>query len=338
MQRSSRAWGYLFFIGLGISLLAKGPIGVVLPGIAIGAWVAWQNEWRCTWSRLPWIGGTLLMLLIAGPWYYLAESRTPGFLQYFLIGEHFGRFLVKDWQGDLYGGPRNHPHGTIWLFAFLSTLPWSLLLVAAPVWRPLRDSLFSRRLINDPWRSYLLFWSLAAPLFFTFPRAVLITYVAMGLPGFALLTAQLLRDSGLERRAFVPAAAAVVPIAMLVALLASRFEPIASRLPAQSGVLALYETQRNGPRYELYYIWEKPYSAEFYSHGRVKLAKTPADAQRVLQQGGEPFFAVAIKQYAELPPGLRASLDVVAERNAMLLLRRKPALSNAPAPISGTLR
>jgi 4-amino-4-deoxy-L-arabinose transferase-like glycosyltransferase len=340
MQRPSRGWGYLFFIGLGISLLAKGPIGVVLPGLCVGAWVLWHNEWRRTWSRLPWITGTLLTLLIAVPWYHLAERSTPGFLQYFLIGEHFGRFLIKDWQGDLYGGPRNHPHGTIWLFSFLSTLPWSVLLLAAPFWRPLREALFSRRLINDPWRSYLLFWSLAAPLFFTFPRAVLITYVAMGLPGFALLTAQLLRDSGLERRSFVPAAAALVPVALVIGLLAIRLEPIAARLPAQVDVLALYDTRRSGPGYELYYIWEKPYSAEFYSRGRVKLAKTPADAARVLQQGGEPYFAVAAKQYAELPPDLRASLELVAERNATLLLRAKStALSNAPAaPATGASR
>jgi hypothetical protein len=181
---------------------------------------------------------------------------------------------------------------------------------------------------------------LAAPLFFTFPRAVLITYVAMGLPGFALLTAQLLRDSGLERRSFVPAAAALVPIALVIGLLAIRLEPIAARLPAQVDVLALYETRRSGPGYELYYIWEKPYSAEFYSRGRVKLAKTPADAARVLQQGGEPYFAVAAKQYAELPPDLRASLELVAERNATLLLRPKStALSNAPAaPATGASR
>lgn len=338
LHERSWLWGYLFFVGCGIALLAKGPIGVVLPALAIGAWVLRHNEWRRTWSNLPWITGTLLTLVIAVPWYVLAERRTPGFLQYFVIGEHFSRFVTTGW-GDLYGGVRSLPRGAIWLFGFLATLPWSLLLPAALLWPRLRQVLFSRQLVNDPWRSYLLFWNLAPLLFFTFPRAPLITYVAMGLPGFALLLAQLLRDAGLERGRLVPAGAALVPIALAVGLLAIRLEPIAARLPVQADVLALYEARRSGPGYELYYIWEKPYSAEFYSHGRVRLAKDPAEAARILQRGGEPYFAVAAKQYGELPPELRASLDVVGERNATLLLRpRSTALSHAPGPGSAATR
>ena len=33
-------------------------------------------------------------ILLAAPWYVLAEIRTPGFLEYFVIGEHWNRFAV----------------------------------------------------------------------------------------------------------------------------------------------------------------------------------------------------------------------------------------------------
>lgn len=329
LQQPTRLWGILFFVGCGISLLAKGPIGVVLPGLAIGAWVLRHNEWRRTWSNLPWLTGTVLTLVIAVPWYVLAERRTPGFLNYFIIGEHFSRFVTTGW-GDLYGGVRSLPRGTIWLFGFLATLPWSLLLPAALVWPRLRQALVSRQLVNDPWRSYLLFWNLAPLVFFTLPRAPLITYVAMGLPAFALLLAQLLRDSGLERRAWVPATAALLPVGALIGLIAVRFDAVATRLPAQVELLALYERQRGSTDDDLYYIGEKPYSAQFYSQGRVKLAKDADEVRRIMLQGGVPFFAIAAKQYDTLPQDVRSSLDVVAERNATLLLRPKRALSRAP--------
>jgi hypothetical protein len=54
------------------------------------------------------------------PWYLLAEWKTPGFLDYFIVGEHFKRFLVSNWQGDRYGNAR----GTICLFLLLASLPW----------------------------------------------------------------------------------------------------------------------------------------------------------------------------------------------------------------------
>jgi hypothetical protein len=265
------------------------------------------------------------MLAIAAPWYLLAERATPGFLQYFVVGEHFQRFVVKEWTGDLYGGPRNHPYGTIWLFGLIAALPWSLLVLAAPFWPRLRQAVFSRAMIDEPWLSYLLFWNLASLVFFTFPRILLITYVAMGLPAFALLVAHILRDAGLERRRAVAATAALIPAAIAVALLAVRFEPLAARLPTQADIIALYEARKRGADYALFYVWDKPYSADLISERQARLAKDAAEVSRILQQGGDPYFAVSTKQYALLPADLRERLETVAERNATLLLRPKPA-------------
>lgn len=80
------------------------------------------------WNSLPWIKGALLMLALSLPWYLLAERQTPGFLHYFIVGEHFQRFTVKGWQGDLYGSGHASPLGTIWLYGLTMFLPWTLLL------------------------------------------------------------------------------------------------------------------------------------------------------------------------------------------------------------------
>ena len=66
------------------------------------------------------------MLLIAVPWYVMAEHKTPGFLHYFIIGEHIDRFLDSGWKGDKYGHAHFKPLGTIWFMWLYTSLPWGL--------------------------------------------------------------------------------------------------------------------------------------------------------------------------------------------------------------------
>jgi len=79
--RPKEVW--LLFIGLGIGLLAKGPIAVVLSGLPIGLWMLLTGNIKNSWQRLPWLKGSLLTLAIAAPWYVMAEIRTPGFWNIF---------------------------------------------------------------------------------------------------------------------------------------------------------------------------------------------------------------------------------------------------------------
>ena len=99
------AWGYLGFIGLAIGMLAKGPVTLVLFAIGVGVWLFWQygfiKPWKLLWQRTPLISGLLLMLALCLPWYIAAEHATPGFLKYFIIGEHWDRFVDSGWKGDL---------------------------------------------------------------------------------------------------------------------------------------------------------------------------------------------------------------------------------------------
>ena len=71
--------------------------------------------------------GVLLFVGLCLPWYLMAEIRSPGFLDYFIVGEHFNRFFNSAWQGDRYGFPKQQPLGIIWVFLAGFTLPWSML-------------------------------------------------------------------------------------------------------------------------------------------------------------------------------------------------------------------
>ena len=122
-------WGHAFFAGLAIGMLAKGPVAVVLTAIPVLTWVFIGKRWRRL-RKLPWVSGLLLASIIALPWYVLAELNTPGFLNYFIVGEHVERFLTPGWRGNLYGFAHDRPKGMIVLYALGASMPWSLFGVA----------------------------------------------------------------------------------------------------------------------------------------------------------------------------------------------------------------
>jgi 4-amino-4-deoxy-L-arabinose transferase-like glycosyltransferase len=324
-RRADRAGSYLFFLGLPIALLAKGPIGVILPGLAIGAWIAWQRQWAATWRNLPWITGTCLVLVLALPWYYLAELKTPGFLRYFIIGEHFERYLVSNWRGDLYGSGRSLPLGTIWLLGFAATLPWPFVWVTALLNGEQRSLVFNRHLLRDPWLGYLIAWALAPFVFFTLARNTLLTYVAPAMPALALLTAHVLRNLQFDRfRLRIPLLAALTPLVFTAIIAAIQIAPRSVPMPSQVNIVRAYEGLRVGPRYNLIYLFDRPYSADFYTRGRAKLAKTTDGVIAAIEQADDPYFAISINRFGILPAALRERLETITSANGTLLLRPRP--------------
>jgi 4-amino-4-deoxy-L-arabinose transferase-like glycosyltransferase len=184
--QGARRFAYLGFAGLALGLLAKGPLILVLFGLGTGSWLIWQhgivNIWRLLWQRIPLISGSLLLVLLTLPWYLMAEQATPGFLEYFIIGEHWLRFTQSGWAGDLYGTAHDEPRGMIWVFFLLAALPWSFLLPFALI--KLRQANNAKL---DGLSAFLLCWLLAPLVLFTFAGNILPAYVLPGTPALALL-------------------------------------------------------------------------------------------------------------------------------------------------------
>ncbi|MDX1460289.1 MAG: phospholipid carrier-dependent glycosyltransferase [Xanthomonadales bacterium] len=178
-----RAWGWVLFAGLGLGMLAKGPVAPALSLLPISMWLLATRRWRDL-ERLPWMGGVVLCVSIFAPWYIAAEQASPGFLSYFIVGEHVLRFIQPGWEGDLYGNPHREWPGTIWLFWFQATALWGVMF-AWSAWQAIRGR--TRIRLDSAWHRYLLSWLLAPLLFFTFSGNILWTYVITGLPALALL-------------------------------------------------------------------------------------------------------------------------------------------------------
>jgi 4-amino-4-deoxy-L-arabinose transferase-like glycosyltransferase len=307
----------VLYAALAVGLLVKGPLILVLAGLPIVLWSVATGRVRDVWRRLAWLKGALLMLAIAAPWYLAAERANPGFLRYFLVGEHLQRFLVPGWSGDLYGRAHDVPRGGVWLFFVVGALPWSLLAV------PLLKRAWPR--VRTHWgqhRELVAFWLIAAatPLvLFSFAGNVVWPYALPALPPAALAFAALLHGS--ERGAssswrFAAVAGVAVAAVALGAAVGAPFIETHSQRAAVRAALALHP----GGSVPVYYWQTRHFSADYYGRGRARVLEDATALKRELATQGDFVLVVPERRLAALPATTRSRLRPRVSVGDMLLL------------------
>ena len=323
-QASLSGWRYGFFVGLAIGLLAKGPLAAV---VVFAPVVIWRV---CTWrsglsAGLPWGKGLVLTAALSLPWYVLAEIRTPGFLDYFIIGEHVRRFLDPGWTGDLYGTAHQRPYGAIWLGWLEASFPWGLLVLGAVLGAlcsvRIRGAL--RNLVQDPLLAYWLAAMLFTPVFLTFSANILWTYLLPALAGMSVLVALFLHE--IESRFDGPgkklltAVPAIVPACVLLFSVIVSVDPDLRNTERGLVRYAMQSQSASQPSSPLLYFSKPPFSARFYSAGRVQEV-TPGTFQRT-----SPYYlAVPRKQQEDVADLLGKPLDPVYTNKRYLLVKVSP--------------
>jgi 4-amino-4-deoxy-L-arabinose transferase-like glycosyltransferase len=322
-------------LGLAIGLMAKGPLALVLAGLPLGLWTLRSREWGLVWRALPWWRGSLLLLVLVLPWYVLAEQRTPGFLNYFLLGEHWHRFVTPGWSGDRYGGAHAVPWGSIWAYAWVATLPWSLLLPLA-WWRWRHAPSASPRSAApvapglQPRERYLLLWSLAPAVFFTFAGNILWTYVLPAIPALALLGAAWLSrrydDDHVNR--WLTGGLATSGVLLIGLMGAISPQPQADFHTTKALVAEVSALNKNSST--LLFYPARSYSASFYTQGQ---AKTLTKVSDIWDRMAWPHSFLAVKASAEdtLPPELRKQLHFLFQRGDYKLFEMGSTVSPDPS-------
>lgn len=287
-----KVWGNLFFAGLAIGLLAKGPVATVLTLMPVGLWVLTGRRWAALRS-LPWLSGLVLLLLLALPWYVAAEMKTPGFLRYFIVGEHFERFVVPGWQGDLYGTGHHQPKGMIWVYALGIFLPWTLfaglLALRAPrVAQVVRED-------AQGWYSYLLFWAIAPLLLFTPAANILPAYGLPGLPAATLLLVSLWAAvqgaPGWATKALFGLSVGFVIAAFLALAILVRVSPDSLNLKSHKALVEA--AMKVDPEIHLTHWGGRSYSAEFYTAGKTTATTDRQQLRGLLTNGVRDAVAVS---------------------------------------------
>ncbi|MDD4914562.1 MAG: phospholipid carrier-dependent glycosyltransferase [Methylococcales bacterium] len=306
LRGENRYWGYVFFIGLSVGLMAKGPITLVLSGTCIGLWTLITGRWLDIWKSIPWFSGCLLMLCVCLPWYLIAEQSTPGFLEYFFIGEHWKRFTESGWKGDLYGVGRAHPRGMIWVYWLLGGFPWVFVILKRFSVAAIRKQAGTLVRSDDDWRLYCLLWMLAPLLFFTFSANVIWTYVLPGLPGLALLVADQLQLKTVQRAVLT----LCVPLGFLAVVIAY-YLPGADFFRSQKRLVEAYQQQAAADEH-LVYLNEKTYSIQFYLQGIAIEVQDSADLNKMIAGGGHDFYVVRKPVFESLSAAAKARLTPVS--------------------------
>ena len=181
----ARSGGWLlfaFYFFIGLSLLAKGLIGIVIPFGVIVVYFLLRRSWPNRELVISLFWGVPLTLAIAAVWYGPMISRHGWkFIDQFVIQHHFARFATNKYH---------HPEPFYFYLPVLAllALPWTVQLVAAFIsarrwnWRgggPL-----------DQVRVFALAWIVVPVVFFSFSESKLTAYILPVMPAVALLVGE----------------------------------------------------------------------------------------------------------------------------------------------------
>lgn len=179
-------WYLAFYVLAALAVLAKGPIGIVLPGLIIGIFLLYLGNWRSVLREMKLLRGGLLFLVLILPWYLLIIwTHGEDYIESFFGYHNLERFTAVV----------NH-HAAPWYFYFIVVLlgfaPWSTYLpLAIARWQVWRRRYWQQQPRAAHFGLFAVFWFGSIFLFFTIAATKLPSYVLPLMPAAAILVALL---------------------------------------------------------------------------------------------------------------------------------------------------
>jgi 4-amino-4-deoxy-L-arabinose transferase-like glycosyltransferase len=186
-SRLNGKWMILASVCMALAVLAKGPVGLVLPAAVIALYLVCSPQLGLLLDfRLGW--AVAAFILLAVPWYVLVSAETKGeFTRGFFLTHNFGRFL----------SPMENHRGPIYYYLvamLLGFAPWSPFLIPALFYgfSKRRDMETSRQ--GDKETSFLASWIVVYLVFFSLSGTKLPNYILPIYPAAAILTARFMHN------------------------------------------------------------------------------------------------------------------------------------------------
>ncbi|MDG2307763.1 MAG: phospholipid carrier-dependent glycosyltransferase [Candidatus Binatia bacterium] len=175
VSEKKSGWVAAVAISAALGVLAKGPVGLVLPGLVALVFLLWRRDWSTLGSLLR-PTPILLFVAIVVPWFVLVSQANPEFLHFFFVRENFQRFTAEV----------GHPEGPFYYIPVLlgGPLPWTALAIGLACTREGRACF--KEVPSDA-RFFLLLWGVVIIAFFTAASSKLATYILPALPPLALV-------------------------------------------------------------------------------------------------------------------------------------------------------
>jgi 4-amino-4-deoxy-L-arabinose transferase-like glycosyltransferase len=171
----------IMWAAMALAVLVKGPVGILIPAMALGGCLIVLREVRAGLRHLfPW-EGFVLFLVLAVPWYAMALAANGwAFVEGFVIKHHVTRYM---------GVVSSHA-GPVWFYlpvVLVGFFPWSGFLPAA-LWRA-AHTVRGRGAQNpgDRLTVTCLCWLTGVFVFFSLAGTKLPSYLFSAFPAMALL-------------------------------------------------------------------------------------------------------------------------------------------------------
>ncbi len=186
-ESASKRYLVLFYIFLGLAMLAKGPVAPFFAAVVVVIFAAAKGDYRLV-VKTCWLPGIALFLLTALPWYVAVQLRNPQFFRVFILEHNLARF-----GKDLY-----HHTQPFWYYLpvlLLGLVPWTMFVSAAMaetirVWWKEKRGLFQS---EDGLPAFFVIWLVVPIVFFSFSSSKLPGYILLALPAGTLLLAEYVR-------------------------------------------------------------------------------------------------------------------------------------------------
>ncbi len=184
----------LFYISIGLGMLAKGPVALILAAAIVLIFAVAKGEYQLI-RRTLWIPGMAIFCAVALPWYVVVEIRNPEFFRVFVLEHNLARFGT-----NLY-----HHKAPFWYYVpvvLLGLAPWTVFALAALVesirawWGEKRQFLQSEDALN----AFAVIWLVVPVLFFSVSQSKLPGYIVPAIPAGTLLLAEYVRRHASEER------------------------------------------------------------------------------------------------------------------------------------------
>lgn len=186
-----RFFMYLSALSCAAAVLAKGLIGLLLPCMIIGLWLTLAQKWqRLRWLFIP--SSLLIFLSLVLPWHIMVAKITPEFFDFYVIHEHFTRYLTTV----------HRRHQPLWFFLpiiFLGLLPWAPFIFRSfkSIWP---KSLKACR--DNPQDLFFLLWAILPFIFFSLSHSKLIPYILPIFPALAVIIGYFIRNQLSDNKSF----------------------------------------------------------------------------------------------------------------------------------------
>ncbi|HEY2846943.1 MAG TPA: glycosyltransferase family 39 protein [Pyrinomonadaceae bacterium] len=308
-KTTTLVWFYFF---IGVSLLAKGLIGIVLPVGIVTAYYVLTRKRPSGQLPLSLVWGTILSTAVAAVWYVpMYVQNGWRFIDEFIVQQHFARFVSNKYQ---HAQPF---YFFLWVLP-LMILPW-LPFFLLGVWKGIKNCVTPAS--DDDIRDITLFglsWVVVPLLFFSVSGSKLPSYILPAVSGAVILAAivahSLAAKSVVWKSVVIGLAGSTLAIVLTLALTVvpkyADEDSVKSLVDAAVG--SGHTTQR------VLMLRTTSHAAEFYAAGRLEYDPTgqlvehygaSEIADYIRSNGGSSVLVLVPRQYEQQ---LNDSNDLVA--------------------------